>query len=102
MWGKWLIMLDKTFFVLRYILVEEEQRNLLAKPLPVPKGYAIHDALSNLGADRFFTYYGATYSFVGFHHPDRNKRFLFGKVAKRRQMDLGEYEPGDIKPPVSG
>jgi hypothetical protein len=90
-------MLNKTFYVLRYTIVEEEQANLYSKPLPVPKGYAICSALSISGKDRFFKYYGATYSFVGFHHPNEDERFLFGKVAKLRKMDLGEYQPGDIK-----
>lgn len=87
----------KTFYLLRYTLVEEDQPALFAKALPTPKGYAICDALSILGKDRFFTHYGVTYSFVGFRNPIRNKRFLFGKVAKLRKLAIGEYQPGDIK-----
>lgn len=87
----------KTFYLLRYTIVEEDQSVLFAKELPTPKGYAICDALSVLGNDRFFTHYGVTYSFVGFHNPLRKKRFLFGKVAKLRKLALGEYQPGDIK-----
>lgn len=87
----------KTFYLLRYTLVEEDQSVLFAKALPTPKGYAICDALSVFGKDRFFTHYGVTYSFVGFHNPMRYGRFLFGKVAKLRKLALGEYQPGDIK-----
>jgi hypothetical protein len=87
----------KTFYLLRYTIIEEDQSILFAKVLPTPKGYAICDALSVLGNDRFFTHFGVTYSFVGFHNPKRNKRFLFGKVAKLRKLALGEYQPGDIK-----
>lgn len=87
----------KTFYLLRYTIVEEDQSVLFAKALPAPKGYAICDALSISGKDRFFTHYGVSYSFVGFRNPFRQKRFLFGKVAKLRKLALGEYQPGDIK-----
>ncbi|WP_129128234.1 hypothetical protein [Geomonas oryzae] len=87
----------KVFYVLRYTLVEEGQARLFAEPLPTPKGYAICGALTNAGADVFFRYWGVQYSFVGFQHIQGNSRFLLGKFAKLKKVDLGEYEPGDIK-----
>lgn len=91
---------DKEFLILRYSLVEEQQRSLIAKQLPEPKGAAILCAIDN---DREFILNGVLYSFVGFSsikpitgYDFPAGRFYAGKTAKLRKISKGEKVPGDI------
>lgn len=91
---------EHPFVVLRYFLVEEDQRSISPKPLPVVKGLAILDALL---PERDWDKNGVRYSFVGFTsvNPSRNEifpknRFFVGKIAKLRKAYVGEKVPGDI------
>lgn len=88
------------FLILRYSLVEEAQKSIIAEPLPTLKGGAIAVAL--LG-DREFSHNGVKYAFVGFSEvrPTRffrfeEGRYLVGKVAKLRKARVHEKIPGDI------
>lgn len=94
---------SRTFFVLRYTIVEETQIRLYSKPLPVPKGKAIITAIGADEADKSFRKNGVDYSFVGFKWARSNaeyffpeNRFLIGKIAKLRYTETGTHVPGDI------
>ena len=91
---------QQEFLVLRYSLVEEQQRAIGVSPLPSRKGDAI---LPALGHDREFVLNGVKYSFVGFSlvvptlefvFPEN--RFLVGKTAKLKLAHMGTKVPGDI------
>ena len=93
-------MNDKEYLVLRYSLVEESQKALDTKPIPVIKGNAILPAISQ---DREFKSNGILCSVLGFHdlkpsfgydYPER--RFYIGKIAKLKKQQTGERVPGDI------
>lgn len=91
---------NKEFLIFRYSLVEEQQRSLIAKQLPDPKGAAI---LCAIDKDREFILNAVLYSFVGFSSikPIEGldfpaNRFYAGKTAKFRKISKGEKVPGDI------
>jgi hypothetical protein len=93
----------RTFFVLRYTIIEEAQIELYSKPLPVPKGKAVVGALGVGAADKNFRKNGVNYSFVGFKWANPNSeldfpsdRFIIGKLAKKRMTETGVHVPGDI------
>jgi len=93
----------RTFFVLRYTIIEEAQRDLYSKLLPVPKGRAVLEAIGVGSADKNFRKNGVSYSFVGFKWANPNSeavfppnRFIIGKLAKKRLTETGVHVPGDI------
>lgn len=93
----------RTFFVLRYTIIEEAQIELYSKPLPAPKGKAVVEALGVSSADKNFRKNGVSYSFVGFKWANPNSelefppdRFIIGKLAKKRMTETGVHVPGDI------
>lgn len=88
------------FLVLRYSLVEEAQRAIIAEALPEPKGAA---AISAIQTDREFARNNVRYAFVGFVEVEPDSlnsfprgRYFAGKVAKLRKAHVGEKIPGDI------
>lgn len=88
------------FLVLRYSLVEESQKSMVATPLPVLKGAAVTVALIG---DREFVRNNVRYAFVGFSEAKptdlywfQEGRYIVGKVAKLRTAHVGEKVPGDI------
>src|SRR5690606_6353740 len=91
---------ERPFLVLRYCMVEEDQRQIEAKALPAVKGKAVIDALI---PERDWIKNGVSYRFVGFStavqgHGESfpQNRFYVGKVAKLRKARMGEKVPGDI------
>ena len=93
----------RAFFVLRYTIIEDAQIELYSKPLPVPKGKAVVEALGVGSADTNFRKNRVNYSFVGFKwaNPSRQSdfpphRFVIGKLAKKRMTETGVHIPGDI------
>lgn len=95
--------ITRTFFVLRYTIIEEAQSDLYSKPLPIPKGKAVVESLGVGSADKNFRKNGVSYSFVGFKWAIPNSdtvfpqnRFIIGKLAKKRMTETGVHVPGDI------
>ncbi len=93
----------RTFFVLRYTIVEEAQVQLFSEPMPVPKGKAVVKSLGIGEPDKNFRKNGVGYSFVGFKwvYPNHEldfppERYIIGKLAKRRLTETGVHVPGDI------
>ena len=91
---------NQEFLVLRYSLVEELQRTLLAKDIPTPKGAAV---LVSIMHDREFVLNGTRYGFVGFSeirpasgYSFPAARFYVGKTAKLKKAHMGIKVPGDI------
>lgn len=88
------------FLVLRYSLIEEQQRALGVRSLPSPKGRAVEVALIG---DREYESKKVRYAFVGFTPVTPTavytfpfERYFAGKVAKLRKTQVGEKVPGDI------
>lgn len=91
---------ERSFIVLRYFLVEEDQTQIEAKMLPAIKGEAVIDAFI---PERDWMKNRVSYSFVGFsaarpgdHETFPDNRFYTGKIAKLRKARMGEKVPGDI------
>src|SRR5690606_9860455 len=88
------------FLVLRYFMVEEDQRQIEAKALPAVKGKAVIDALI---PERDWIKNGVSYSFVGFFaavpgHGESfpQNRVYVGNVGTIGKARMGEKVPGDI------
>jgi len=86
-----------TFKVLRYALIPYEQIDYFQAPLPEPKGRAIEVALPLQQAPpRFFQYWKRDHALVGFSSLPDDHRFLFGRLAKKRETAIGRLRQHDV------
>ena len=86
-----------TFKILRYALIPYEQIDHWEPPLPKPKGRAIEVALPLQEAPpRLFQYRNRDHALVGFTSFAEGNRFLFGRLAKKRETAIGELREHDV------
>ncbi len=86
-----------TFKVLRYALVPFEQMDQWDRPLPDPKGRAVEVALPLRDASpRLFQYRKRDHALVGFSSLPEGQRFIFGRLAKKRQTAIGQLLEHDV------
>ena len=86
-----------TFKVLRYALIPYEQTDAWERPLPEPKGRAIEVALPLQEAPpRLFQYRNRDHALVGFSSLSEDNRFLFGRLAKKRETAIGQLREHDV------
>lgn len=86
-----------TFKVLRYALIPYEQMDHWETPLPEPKGRAIEVAMPLREASlRIFNYRNREHALVGFSSVSEDGRFLFGRLAKKRETAIGELREHDV------
>ena len=86
-----------TFKILRYALIPDEQRDQWERPIPEPKGRAIEVALPLQEAPpRLFQYRNRDLALVGFRSLFDENRFLFGRLAKKRETAIGRLRQHDV------
>ena len=85
-----------TFKVLRYALIPYEQMDHWERSLPEPKGRAVAVALPLQEAPRLFKYRNRDHALVGFSRLPGDDRFLFGRLAKKRETTIGELREHDV------
>lgn len=86
-----------TFKVLRYALIPYEQMDHWERSLPNPKGRAVEVALPLQEAPhRLFQYRKRDHALVGFSSLSEGHRFIFGRLAKKRQTAIGQLLDHDV------
>ena len=86
-----------TFKVLRYALIPYEQTDPWERALPESRGRAIEVALPLQDArPRLFQYRKRDHALVGFSSLPEGNRFLFGRLAKKRETAIGQLREHDV------
>ena len=86
-----------TFKILRYALIPYDQTDAWERPLPEPKGRAIEVALPLRETHpRLFQYRNRDHALVGFSSLAEGNRFLFGRLAKKREIAIGQLRQHDV------
>jgi hypothetical protein len=90
------------FKLLRFAAVPFQQLDLLPPNLPDPKGRIITAAVDMQGRPRRFEYRNTPFAFAGFRSagdflPNTDqRRFLVGRLAKLKEVGLGQLTEDDI------